>query len=118
MMKRELTKSVLLGGLVLASIAFGSFKANAAGFNQNTAHDGKVMSSIKFHDIVEQTRPNQVATNFGKPDEILMMKNAAGDVAGVIWVYREAVLKAHGTMDASFMLVNGQMKYVTLSDTV
>ncbi|MES2546746.1 MAG: hypothetical protein V4575_03500 [Pseudomonadota bacterium] len=117
-MKRELTKSILLGGLVLSTIAFGSFKANAAGFNQNAAHDGKVMSPIKFHDIVEKTLPNQVANNFGKPDEIIMMKNATGDVAGVMWVYRDAVLKSHGMMDASFMIINGQMKYVTLSDAV
>lgn len=117
-MRQELLKSLLLGGLVLATITFGSFKANAAGFNQNAAHDGKVMSPIKFHDMVEKTLPNQVASNFGKPDEIIMMKNAAGEVAGVMWVYRDAVLKQHGMMDASFMLINGQMKYVTLSDAV
>lgn len=29
-MKKELAKSILLGALVLTSIAFGSFKANAA----------------------------------------------------------------------------------------
>ena len=117
-MKRELTKSILLGGLVIATIAFGSFKANAAGFNQSATHDGKVMSSIKFHDIVENTEPNQVANNFGKPDDIIMMKNANGDVAGVMWVYHDAVLKTHGMMDASFMIINGQMRYVTLSDAV
>ncbi len=117
-MKTEFLKSALLGTLVISTIAFGSFKANAAGFNQNAAHDGKVMSPIKFHDIVEKTLPNQVASNFGKPDEIIMMKNATGDVAGVMWVYRDAVLKAHGMMDASFMIINGQMKYVTLSDAV
>lgn len=115
-MKRALTKSIFLGALVLTTLAFGSFKANASGFNQNAAHDGKVMSSIKFQDVLENTSPNQLASNFGKPDEIVMMKNAAGDVAGVIWVYRDAVLKARGMMDASFVLINGQMRYVTLSD--
>lgn len=115
-MKSALTKSILLGALVLTSLAFCSFKANAAGFNQNAAHDGKVMSQIKFQDVLENTLPNQLASNFGKPDEIVMMKNAAGDVAGVIWVYRDAVLKARGMLDASFVLIDGQMKYVTLSD--
>jgi len=117
-MKSILTKSILLGSLVLTSFAFGSFSANAAGFNQNAANDGKVMSSIKFQDVLDNTSPNQLASNFGKPDEIVMMKNAAGDVAGVIWVYRDAVLKARGMMDASFVLINGQMRYVTLSDAV
>lgn len=115
-MNSVLTKSILLGALVLASLAFGSFKAEAAGFNQNAARDGKVMSQIKFQDVLENTSPHQLASNFGKPDEIVMMKNAAGDVAGVIWVYRNAVLKTRGMLDASFVLINGQMRYVTLSD--
>lgn len=115
-MQNVLTKRVLLGGLVLTGLAFGSFTANAEGFNQNAAKDGKVMSQIKFQDVLENTSPNQLASNFGKPDEIVMMKNTAGDVAGVIWVYRDAVLKARGMMDANFVLINGQMKYVTLSD--
>ncbi|WP_020166495.1 MULTISPECIES: hypothetical protein [Methylotenera] len=117
-MKRELVKSVLLGGLVLTSLALGSFKANASGFNQNAANDGKVMSEIKFQDILQHTSPNQLASNFGKPDEIVMMKNSAGDIAGVIWVYHDAVLKTHGMMDARFVLVDGHMKYVTLTDAV
>ena len=117
-MRTEFLKSALLGGLVISTLAFGSFKANAAGFNQNAAHDGKVMSAIKFHDILENTQPNQVATNFGKPDEIILMKNAAGDVAGAVWVYRDVILKQHGLTDASFVLINGQMQYVTLSDAV
>ncbi len=117
-MKLQILKSALLGSLVLGSLAFGSFKANAAGFNQNSAHDGKVMSPIKFNDLVEKTLPNQVASNFGKPDEIVTIKNANGDVAGVVWVYRDAVLKYRGMQDASFVLVNGQMKYVSLSDAV
>ena len=118
MINRELVKSIFLGSLVLTTLAFGSFKANASGFNQNEANDGKVMSAIKFQDILDKTSPNQLASNFGKPDEIVTMKNAAGDVAGVMWVYHDAVLKTHGLMDARFVLVNGQMKYVTLSDGV
>ena len=118
MINKELVKSILLGSLVLTSLALGSFKASASGFNQNAANDGKVMSAIKFQDILDKTSPNQLASNFGKPDEIVTMKNASGDVAGVMWVYHDAVLKTHGLMDARFVLVNGQMKYVTLSDGV
>lgn len=115
-------KSVLLSKLVVSSLVASSLvlsaQSQASGFNKNAADDGKVMSSIKFYDMVERTQPNQVATNFGKPDEIVTMKNAAGDVAGVVWIYHDAVLKYHGMMDASFVLVNGQMKYVTLTDAV
>lgn len=115
-MNRTLAISVFLGALVLTTLAFGSFKANASGFNQNAASDGKVMSPIKFQDILENTSPNQLANNFGRPDEIVMMKNISGDVAGVVWVYRNAVLKKHGMLDASFVLIDGRMEYVTLSD--
>ncbi|MES2182415.1 MAG: hypothetical protein V4493_09995 [Pseudomonadota bacterium] len=117
-MKRALLGKLIISSLVASSLIVGTISANASGFNKNSANDGKVMSSIKFYDMVERTQPNQVATNFGKPDEIITMKNASGDVAGVVWVYHDAVLKYHGMMDANFVLVNGQMKYVTLSDAV
>lgn len=111
-------KNILLSGLVASSLALGTLNAGASGFNDSGLNDGKVISSIKFFDIVEKTQPNQVASNFGKPDEIVVMKNKSGAVAGVVWVYRDAVLKQHGMMDARFTLVNGQMKYVSLSDSV
>jgi hypothetical protein len=111
-------KSALLSSLVAGSLVLGAFDVNASGFNDSGADDGKVMSSIKFFDIVEHTKPNQVATNFGKPDEIIVMKKPSGAVAGVVWVYHDAVLKQHGMMDAKFILVNGEMKYVSLSDSI
>lgn len=52
-MKKELTKSILLGSLVLTSIAFGSFKANAADFNQDIAHNSNLISPGKFPHIPE-----------------------------------------------------------------
>lgn len=111
-------KSALLSSLVAGSLVLSAFDVNASGFNDSGADDGKVMSSIKFFDIVENTKPNQVATNFGKPDEIIVMKKTSGAVAGVVWVYHDAVLKYHGMMDARFVLVSGEMKYVSLSDSV
>ena len=88
-----ISKKYFLGGLVLTSIAFGSFKANTADFHQNAAHDGKVVSPIKLHDILEKTQPNQVARNFGKPNEIMMMKNTMGEVTGVMWVVSRCGIK-------------------------
>ena len=47
-MKRELTKSVILGGLVLATLTFGAFKANAADYNQSFVKNIKLISPIKL----------------------------------------------------------------------
>ena len=51
----------------------------------------KLMSSTQFYDLLKQTKPNQVATNFGNPDEMITLKSAAGEAAGVVWVYHNAV---------------------------
>lgn len=76
------------------------------------------MSSSQFYDLVKQTKPNQVAINFGKPDEMLMLKNNTGNAAAVVWVYHNAVFAQKSLHDARFVLINGQMKYVTLSAAV
>lgn len=113
-------KSVLLSTVVASSLVLGSFNAHADGFNNSGAtdgKDGKVMSQVRFYDTVEKTKPNEVAAHFGKPDEVIVMKKPSGSPAGVVWVYRDAVLKTHGMMDASFVLVDGEMKYVSLSDS-
>lgn len=116
-MKQQLTKSILLGGLVLGSLAYGVAEARIASANQSNANSTKAMSSEKFYDILEKTKPNQLATNFGTPDNIVSMRNAAGLVTGVVWVYRDAVIKDEAIMDANFMVVNGEFIYVSLSKT-
>jgi hypothetical protein len=114
-LKIELLKSVFLGSLVLGALAAGSLNANADGANKNTLHHNKVMSSTEFYDLVKHTKPDQVAVNFGKPDEMLTLKNASGEAEGVVWVYHKAVLDEKNIHDARFVLINGVMKYVTLS---
>ena len=71
MSKQQFIKSAILGGLVVGTLTFGSFKANAVELNQNVAQDGKVMLPIKFGDGLEKTSPNQVANICDKPDEII-----------------------------------------------
>ena len=66
----------------------------------------------------EKTKPNQVATNFGSPAEMITLKSAAGEANGVVWVYHNAVLTQKSLRDARFVLINGEMKYVTLSSAV
>jgi hypothetical protein len=118
--KLELLKSAFLGSLVLGSLAAGSLAANANSASKTTlSHFGLnhfgVMSSTEFYELVKQTKPNQVATNFGNPDEMITLKNAAGQAEGVVWVYHKAVLAQKSLHDARFVLINGEMKYVTLS---
>ena len=60
MSKKQILKSALLGSLVIGTLAFGSFKANAAGFNQKVAHDGITISPIKFDDVIHKISSNQI----------------------------------------------------------
>ncbi len=113
---KTITKLVF-GTFMVASLGISAMHGHAAGFNKNNnINDGKVYSSIKFYDMVEHTKPTEVAKNFGAPDEVLILKAPEGEMAGVVWIYRDAVLKQHGMQDARFVLINGDLKYVTLSD--
>ncbi|MBC7755948.1 MAG: hypothetical protein H7Z20_04740 [Bdellovibrio sp.] len=114
-MKSELIKSAVLGGLVIGSLV--ALTQNASADAANTANSSaiKVMSPTQFYDLVKQTKPNQVASNFGKPDEMITLKSAAGEAKGVVWVYHNVVVAQKSLRDARFVLINGEMKYVTLS---
>ena len=114
-LKLEILKSAFLGSLVLGSLVVGSLKASTGDINKIVAGHKTIMSSSQFYDLVKQTKPNQVASNFGKPDEMLLLKNNTGNTEGVVWVYHNAVFAQKILHDARFVLINGQMKYVTLS---
>jgi len=116
MMKQKLTNSILLGGLLLGGLAYGTAEARTGATNQSSVGNAKTMSSEKFYDILEKTKPNQLATNFGIPDNIVSIRNAAGVVTGVMWVYHDAVIKGETKMNANFMIVNGEFIYVSLSE--
>lgn len=106
-------KSIVLGGLVFASFSLMSFKSNAAEMTPSA----KGLTSVAFYNKLEKAQPNQIANSFGLPDQIVPMRNASGDVTGVVWVYRDAVAKQDKKLDANFVLVNGVFKYVSLTNS-
>ena len=114
-MKQELIKSALLGSLVIGSLVAVTLSASADADNTSKSNPIKAMSPTQFYELVKQTKPNQVATNFGKPDEMITLKSAAGEAKGVVWVYHNVVVAQKILRDARFVLINGEMKYVTLS---
>ena len=105
------------GSLVIASLTVGALNTNTNNVNKVNVVKHKAMTSTQFYDLLKQTKPNQVATNFGNPDEMITLKSAAGEAAGIVWVYHNAVLDQKNLHDARFVLINGEMKYVTLSDS-
>jgi len=111
----KIVESVVLVSLLAGLLAFGNFKANAAGFNSKAPNHGNVLSTGKFYNQLEKTKPANIAKTFGMPDEIRALKSMEGDTIGVVWVYRDAVAEEQNTMDANFVLVKGNFKYVTLS---
>jgi hypothetical protein len=113
--KLELLKSAFLGSLVVGSLAVGSLQASADSDLSKATVQKKTMTSTQFYDLVKQTKPNQVASNFGKPDEMIVLKNNNGNAEGVVWVYHKAVFAQKSLHDARFVLIDGEMKYVTLS---
>jgi len=116
MMKQKLTNGILLGGLLIGGLAYSTVEARTAGTSQPSIDNTKTMSSEQFYEILEKTKPNQLATNFGTPDSIVSIRNSAGDVTGVMWVYHDAVIKDETKMNANFMIVNGEFIYVSLSE--
>ena len=114
-MKLELLKSAFLGSLVIGSLVAVTLNASADAANTGKSSPIKAMSPTQFYELVKQTKPNQVASNFGKPDEMITLKSAAGEAKGVVWVYHKAVIAQKSLQDARFVLINGEMKYVTLS---
>ena len=116
MMKQQLTNSILLGGLLLGGMAYQPAEARVAGTSQPSAGKSRSMSSEQFYETLGKTKPNQVATNFGMPDNIVSIRNSAGEVTGVMWVYHDAVTKGETKLNANFMIVNGEFIYVSLSE--
>ena len=113
-MSCKVVESMVLISLLAALLTFGHFKANAAGFNSKAPNHGTVLSTEKFYNQLEKTKPTNIAKAFGFPDEIRALKSLEGDTIGVVWVYHDAVAEKRKTMDANFVLVKGNFKYVTL----
>lgn len=116
-MNQKFIQSAVLGSLMLGVLVFGNFNANATGFNKTINNNGKVISSNQFYEILDKTEANEVAKTFGMPDTITTLKNADGELAGVVWTYQKAVSKQNLELDANFVYVEGVFKYVTLSNS-
>ncbi len=115
-MNQKFIKSAVLSGLMLGAITAGNLSANAKDVNKNINND-KVVSTNEFYKILDKTEPDQVAKVFGRPDKVATLKNTEGDQAGVVWTYKRVVSKKNKILDANFVFVAGQFKYVTLSNS-
>lgn len=116
-MNQKFIQSAVLGSLMFGVLVFGQFDANATGFNKNVNNNGKVVSANQFYDMLDHTSSQEVAVTFGFPDTIATLKDADGSQAGVVWTYKNAVSKDSKELDANFVFVAGEFKYVTLSNS-
>jgi len=117
LMGGKLIHSMFLAGLLFSLLTFGNYYAHATGFNQAIDQSGPVVSSNQFYDMLNHTKPKEVALTFGTPDKIARLEDFEGKVTGVIWTYQNAVSQKNEIMDANFVLVDGEFKYVTLTKT-
>jgi hypothetical protein len=116
-MNQKFIQSAVLGSLMFGAVIFGQFNANATGFNKNVNNNGKVVSANQFYDMLDQTKASEIAIRFGMPDTITTLNDANGNQAGVVWTYKNAVDKDSEKLNANFVFVAGEFKYVTLSNS-
>lgn len=117
-MNQKFIKSTAIGSLLLTAMAFTNLNANATGFHTGINNPGLVISSADFYKMVDKTKAaTDVAKQFGRPDKIATLKNTKGVQEGVIWIYEDAVKEKSSKMNANFVFVAGQFKYVTLSNS-
>jgi len=121
-MNQKFIQSTVLGSIMIGTLAFSNFSANATGFQKNINkngsinHNGLVVSDVTFYEMLNKTSTDKVAMKFGMPDTITTLKSADGSQEGVVWIYKDAVKKDTANLDANFVFVAGEFKYVTLSD--
>ena len=116
-MNHKFIQSAALGSIMIGVLAFSNFNANANGFNKNINKNGKSISTNQFYDILNKTENEDVSKTFGKPDSITTLRNDEGELAGVIWTYQDAVFTKGEELDANFVYVAGQFKYVSLTNS-
>ena len=116
-MNQKFILSTVLGSLMLGVLAFGQFNANATGFNKKSNNNGEVVSANQFYSMLDNSKSTDIAVKFGMPDTIATLKETNGSQAGVVWTYKDAVAKDNDKLDANFVFVAGEFKYVTLSNS-
>jgi|TARA_B110000879_G_scaffold106160_1_gene142914 hypothetical protein len=118
-MNQKFIQKTLLSSLTIGLLAFSNINANAMGFQKNindngtVSLNGLVVSDVAFYEMLDNA--NKVSLTFGMPDSISTLKNADGNQEGVIWTYKNSVKKGPAILDANFVFVAGEFKYVTLS---
>ena len=122
-MNQKFIKKQLVSSLMIGLFAFSSINASAMGFQKNIDDNGTVnlnglvVSDVAFYQMLENTSPDKVSLKFGIPDSMTTLKAANGEKQGVVWTYKNAVKKDAANLDANFVFVAGQFKYVTLSNS-
>ena len=121
-MNQKFIQKSITTSLMAGLIAFSNIHANAMGFQKNinvngsVSQNGLVVSDEAFYKMLDHTKPTKIALTFGMPDRITTLNNANGSQQGVIWTYKKAIKKGTANLDANFVFVAGQFKFVTLSD--
>ena len=122
-MNQKFIQKTVVSSLMIGLLALSNFNASAMGFqksindNGTVNHNGLVVSDVAFYKMLDKTKANEMALKFGMPDTIATLNNADGNKQGVIWTYKNAVKKDAANLDANFVFVAGQFKYVTLSNS-
>ena len=115
-MNQKFIKSAALVSLVVSTLVFGSFKANATGFHEGNNNNGIAVSADKFYQVLAKTNIDHLGYNFGAPDEIQALKDTTGAQVGYVWVYHNAVQNEESKQDAHFVIIDGILQYATLSN--
>jgi len=114
-MNQKFIQSTLLGGALFTALTFGNFSANAKGFKTIVDLEKESISANQFYDLLNKTESTEVVKIFGAPDKMTTLKNGEGSQEGVVWTYTKAVSQKNEKLDANFVFVAGEFKYVTLS---
>ncbi|MGB7816778.1 MAG: hypothetical protein WBL28_10560 [Methylotenera sp.] len=115
-MNQKFIKNIFINSLLVGGLAVSSMQANAEGFHHGKNRNGIAVSSAKFYEVLAKTNMDHLGYNFGMPDEIQPLKNTSGARVGSVWVYHGAVQKENTVQDANFVVIDGELKYATLSN--
>ena len=58
---------------MLGSLVAITLNANAYRVSKSISSHIKIVSATQLYDLVKKTKPNQVATNLGNPDEMITL---------------------------------------------
>ena len=77
--------------------------------------NNQTIPATAFKEFLKITSDNRVAKTFGFPDEIISAKDANDELQGMVWVYKDLVASEKGTLDARFLIVDGNVQMYSLA---